>query len=234
VLGLVVIVLALIVGGMAWYMRGRPLPAILQSLNIGTMSTTPGDENAGGAVTGPELPDTRSSSPRRRTPARVENAETEMLRARELFQREDYAAAGVAFDRVVELLGPETSPQADELTQLAKSLAEVARAAVVASATAATAEYRPGDAGVTEPVPLAYLPPKPDPKTPPDQLQVLEVHVNATGTVDSAKFVMNRPSFRNSWWTAAAKAWRFTPATKDGRPVRYVMRIVMDDSAADR
>ena len=62
----------------------------------------------------------------------------------------------------------------------------------------------------------------------------LRKYVDATGDVDAAKFVMNRPSFRNSWWTSAAKAWRFTPATKDGKPVRFVMRIVMDDSANQR
>jgi hypothetical protein len=157
-----------------------------------------------------------------------------MLRARELFQHQEYAAAGVAFDRVVELLGAEPSPQAEEIRQIARSLAEVSRAAIAEQAEAAAREYRTGDAGVVDPVPLAYLPPKPSPNTPPEMLQVLELHVNAVGTVDSAKFVMNRPSFRNSWWTSAAKAWRFNPATKDGKPVRFVMRIVMDDSATDR
>jgi len=157
-----------------------------------------------------------------------------MLRARELFQHQEYAAAGVAFDRVVELLGSEPSPQAEEIRQIARSLAEVSRAAIAEEAAAASREYRSGDTGVVDPVPLAYLPPKPSPNTPPEMLQVLELHVNAVGTVDSAKFVMNRPSFRNSWWTSAAKAWRFNPATKDGKPVRFVMRIVMDDSTSDR
>jgi hypothetical protein len=170
----------------------------------------------------------------RRRPQDDARADAEMVRARELFQRQEYAAAGVAFDRVVELLSNEPSPQAEEVRQIARSLAEVSRAAIAEQAEAALLEYRTGDAGVVDPVPLAYLPPRPSPNTPPEMLQVLEVHVNAVGTVDSAKFVMNRPSFRNSWWTSAAKAWRFNPAMKDGKPVRFVMRIVMDDSATDR
>ena len=115
---------------------------------------------------------------------------------------------------------------------MARSMAEVSRAAIAEQVEAATREYRPGDEGVVDPVPLGFLPPKPDPTTPAERLQVLEVHINTSGTVDSAKFVMNRPSFRNSWWTSAAKAWRFSPATRNGQPVRFVMRIVMDDSAA--
>lgn len=83
-------------------------------------------------------------------------------------------------------------------------------------------------------MPQGFLPPKPDPRTPPEQLQVMELRINAAGLVDSAKFVINRPTYRNAWWPAAAKAWKFKPATKDGRAVRYVMRIVMDDSDSTR
>jgi hypothetical protein len=235
--GLAIIVLALIVGGGAWYMLGRPSPAALLDRVTGTSQPAPPEENAAaGAVPETETPPSTSRPvPRRRT-AREEAAaaDAEMVRARELFQRQEYAAAGVAFERVVELLGTESSPQAEEVRQVAKSLAEVSRAAIAEQAEAALREYRTGDAGVNDPIPLAYLPPKPSPNTPPEMLQVLEVHVNAVGTVDSAKFVMNRPSFRNSWWTSAAKAWRFNPATKDGKPVRFVMRIVMDDSTTER
>jgi len=236
VVGLAIIALALVVGGFAWYVLGRPSPEALLNRVVGTSQPAPPEGSSTGANT-PEVgaPATTKQVPRRRTaPDAGATADAEMVRARELFQHQEYAAAGVAFDRVVELLGTQSSPQAEEVRQIAKSLAEVSRAAIVEQAEAASREYRSGDAGVVDPVPLAYLPPKPSPNTPPDMLQVLEVHVNAVGTVDAAKFVMNRPSFRNSWWTSAAKAWRFNPAMKDGRPVRFVMRIVMDDSTADR
>jgi hypothetical protein len=90
-------------------------------------------------------------------------------------------------------------------------------------------EYRSGDTGVTPPVPLARMPRAPEPGTPSNQLQVLEVHVNSDGTVETARFVDSAPSYRNRWWTSAAKSWRFRPALKDGRPVKYVLRIVIQD-----
>jgi hypothetical protein len=92
-----------------------------------------------------------------------------------------------------------------------------------------TLEYRSGDAGVIPPVPLARMPKTPEPGTPSRQLQVLEVHVNSDGTVETARFVDSAPSYRNRWWTSAAKSWRFRPALKDGRPVKYVLRIVIQD-----
>jgi len=237
VVGIAIIAFALIVGGGAWYLLGRPSPGALLDRVTGTTQPAPPEETAAASAV-PETeapPSTSKQLPRRRTAREAAaTADAEMALARELFQSQEYAAAGVAFDRVVELLVNEPSPQAEEVRQIAKSLAEVSRAAIAEQAEAASREYRSGDAGVIDPIPLAYLPPKPSPNTPPEMLQVLEVHVNAVGTVDSAKFVMIRPSFRNSWWTSAAKAWRFNPATKDGKPVRFVMRIVMDDSTAER
>jgi len=163
----------------------------------------------------------------------VAAAEVELARAQQLFNQQDYLNARAAFERILDSLSGSSSPQAEEIRQTARSLDEVARAAVEATALAAL-EFRSGDPGVTPPVAEAYLPPKPDPRTPPDKLQVMELRINADGNVDSAKFVINRPTYRNAWWPAAAKAWHFKPAMKDGRPVRYVMRIVMDDSDPGR
>jgi hypothetical protein len=157
-------------------------------------------------------------------------AEEEMARGQELFAQQEYAKTREALERVLESLRSEQSTRAGEIRQAARDLREVTQAATEDAAVTAGLEFRSGDPGVVPPVPQAHLPPKPSPRTPPNTLQVMEIRINADGRVDSAKFVINRPSFRNSWWTAAAKAWRFTPATKDGRPVRYVMRIVMDDA----
>lgn len=231
IIGIVMLAAA---GGTWFVLNGRrPAP---QPAGTASSETTPSD--------GPTTPAGSSgSSPTARPAARpqaaavkpstvVASAEAELARGRELFARQDYAAAAAAFDRVLQILAPEPGPQLEELRQVARSMAEVSRAAIAEQVEAATREYRVGDEGVIDPVALGFLPPKPDPATPAERLQVLEVRINASGTVDSAKFVMNRPSFRNSWLTSAAKAWRFSPAMRNGQPVRFVMRIVMDDSAA--
>ena len=233
IIGVVMVVAA----GGTWFVLRRGGVTPQQAAGTTSIATTPGDTppaTAGGSSTAPA-----TARPAARPPAStaapsgvVASAEAELARGRELFARQDYAAAAAAFERVQQILSREPGPQLEELRQVARSMAEVSRAAIAEQVEAATREYRPGDEGVADPVPLGFLPPKPDPTTPAERLQVLEVHINTSGTVDSAKFVMNRPSFRNSWWTSAAKAWRFSPATRNGQPVRFVMRIVMDDSAA--
>jgi hypothetical protein len=241
VIGMLVILAALVIGGAAWYILGRPPAAPPAQVQAEDSTTATNAKRADIALPpSPRPPSPVIDPPRGRRPpvplpaAVVDDAQVELARARELFQRQEYAAANVAFDRVIEMLANSSSPQAEEIRQAATSLAEVSRAAIAAQAEAAIQEYKAGDEGVSDPIPLAYLPPRPNPNTPPEGLQVMEVHINTAGTVDSAKFVMNRPTFRNSWWTSAAKAWRFTPATRNGRPVRFVMRIVMDDPISNR
>lgn len=241
VIGILVTLAALVIGGAAWYLLSRPpaAPAQVQAEDSAPATRLERKDIALPPSPKPPRP-VIDPPPRGRQPAvplpvaLVENAQAELAHARELFQRQEYASANVAFDRVIEMLGNTSSPQAEEIRHVATALAEVSRAAIAEQAETAIQEYRAGDEGVSDPMPLAYLPPRPNPNTPPEGLQVLEVHINTGGTVDSAKFVMNRPTFRNSWWTSAAKAWRFTPATKDGRPVRFVMRIVMDDPISNR
>ena len=238
VVALVLIMLAVAAAGAAWVMLGRPTPGQLtERIDAVLQNSSSPDESPAATESAAPQPST-TATPQRRAgaarPADLSKAQAELARGRAMFDQQEYAAATNAFDVVIEELGGQTSQQAADMRQTARDLGEVSRAAVAEAAATARLEFRSGDPGVTDPVPLAYLPPRPDPSTPPEKLQVLEVRVNAEGRVDSAKFVMNRPSFRNSWWTSAAKAWRFQPATKDGKPVRFVMRIVMDDSASQR
>jgi len=154
-----------------------------------------------------------------------------LTQAQSLLQHQEYAAASTRVEQVIRMLGTDGSPQAHELREVANRLAELSRAGAPKPAVPLNREYRSGEPGVIDAVPLSRLPRKPDPATPQEKLQVLEVHVNANGDVDSSRFVANRPSYRNSWWTSTAKTWHFKPATKDGQPVRFVMRIVLDDDA---
>lgn len=151
----------------------------------------------------------------------------------------DRAAAAIGDARDIPLSQPSTSPAPRDARRQEPSTPMPPRAGasglsgvgepIGIETGVSSVEYRTGDPGVVPPVPLARLPREPEPGTPASQLQVLELHVNADGTVETARFVDSQPSYRNRWWTSAAKSWRFRPALKDGRPVKYVLRIVIQD-----
>lgn len=241
--GLAIVAAALTVAALEWrYVMERFAPKPTVTLDI-EADAEPEPSAPPPAPRPAATPSTSAPSPAGATPAdasvpapappaseELVQAEMELAQGQEYFAQQDYARARSAFERVLEALRNEQSPHAEDIRQAARQLEEVTRAALAEAAVTTGVEYRTGDTGVVAPVPQSFLPPKPNPRTPPDQLQVLELRINTEGQVDSAKFVMNRPTYRNAWWPAAAKAWRFRPATKDGRAVRYVMRIVMDDS----
>jgi len=54
---------------------------------------------------------------------------------------------------------------------------------------------------------------------------MLELLVNEAGEVDKVKLLSPSNRFEDRMIVSAAKAWRFTPAEKDGRPVRYRLRV---------
>lgn len=55
----------------------------------------------------------------------------------------------------------------------------------------------------------------------------LEIIVNEEGTVDQVKLRSRRSSLHDRMLVSAAKAWHFTPALKDGRPVKYVLQMAI-------
>ena len=62
--------------------------------------------------------------------------------------------------------------------------------------------------------------------------QFIEVLISEAGEVEAVR-LRGTPaeatgSYRYAMILAAAKAWQFTPATRDGVPVRYVARVVVD------
>jgi hypothetical protein len=60
-----------------------------------------------------------------------------------------------------------------------------------------------------------------------------EVLVGADGTVETVRIrgrvEPGETFYRHRMMLAAAKLWRFAPATVNGRPVRYVTRVVLDE-----
>jgi hypothetical protein len=50
---------------------------------------------------------------------------------------------------------------------------------------------------------------------------VIEVIVSETGAVEHARFVATPQRMPDTFILSRAKVWKFSPAMKDGRPVRY-------------
>lgn len=80
-----------------------------------------------------------------------------------------------------------------------------------------------------EPPSLVYprLPSEPPPGISEDQIGVVEVLVNEEGLVERVRLVTATNSPKQSMMLWAVKAWIFAPATKDGRPVKYLTRVRM-------
>ena len=58
-----------------------------------------------------------------------------------------------------------------------------------------------------------------------DQLGVLDLIISETGEVEHVKLISIANRFQERMIVAAAKAWRFRPALKDGQPVKYRIRV---------
>lgn len=87
--------------------------------------------------------------------------------------------------------------------------------------------------GVTPPTMIFPRMPRtafPEPDAVIDGRPYLEVLVNDRGDVDAVRLRGNLSSadlVRHGMMLAPAKAWHFAPATLDGRPVRYVVRVLV-------
>lgn len=95
--------------------------------------------------------------------------------------------------------------------------------------------YAAGDAGVTAPVMLRQQLPSPlEPNAAvPDDWPFLELIIDERGAVEAVR--LRAPSlapgqtlYRHRMLLAAAKAWQFDPATRDGVPVRYLLRVPLE------
>jgi TonB family protein len=58
-----------------------------------------------------------------------------------------------------------------------------------------------------------------------EEIGVLEIVVSATGAVEQVRLISTSNRYQDRMIVAAAKAWQFAPAMKNGQPVRYRTRI---------
>ena len=82
--------------------------------------------------------------------------------------------------------------------------------------------YSAADADVVRPA-LVHprLPSTPRPGVRAEDLPQVEVVVSPEGEVESVKLVTPQAGVKPGMMLMALKAWRFSPATRGGRPVRY-------------
>lgn len=86
--------------------------------------------------------------------------------------------------------------------------------------------YSPSDGDVTPPVLLRRgLAPDDPSDSPTADTGQFEVIVTERGTVEQVRLLKQEASYRGRMLLAVIKAWQFVPAQRDGRPVRYRMRV---------
>jgi hypothetical protein len=82
------------------------------------------------------------------------------------------------------------------------------------------------DAAVVPPSLLrSRLPSEPPPGVRADALPEVEIVVSETGEVESVKLLTPQAGVGPSMMLSAIKTWRFHPASLDGEPVRYRLRM---------
>ena len=88
--------------------------------------------------------------------------------------------------------------------------------------------YSAGDAGVRRPVGIRprfwYEPPQ---GVAAERLTEVEILISDRGEVVAAKAVSGPRSYFDGMVLSAVKAWKFQPATRNGLPVAYRLRVFL-------
>jgi hypothetical protein len=87
------------------------------------------------------------------------------------------------------------------------------------------AVYKAADAEVVPPVMLRQYLPRAALDGATDAATVLEFVISEIGTVEHVRLIPGTSRFQDRMLVSAAKTWRFRPALRDGRPVKYRLRV---------
>ena len=101
---------------------------------------------------------------------------------------------------------------------------------VATSTELRTIIYSAADGGVIPAILLRpLLPAEPPPDVPPNQIGTLELVVDEQGDVERVRLVSPSNRFHERMLVAHAKTWKFRPAIRDGRPVKFrtVVRLTI-------
>jgi TonB family protein len=167
-----------------------------------------------------------------RTPLLPLIARETLATARVSLDRRDFAAAIAGFDIVI-ALSKEIGAQQPDLLSMATGLREVARTAAASQPApplpVAGRVYAPGTPGITPPEIMSQaLPPLPAGATElPESEAVVEVVVDPSGGVQSARLVKSLLPDYDELLVEAARKWRFRPALMGAVPVFYRQTVVV-------
>lgn len=130
---------------------------------------------------------------------------------------------------VAEKAAPSAAAPNPAATRTAAAPTTAANAAAAVVPTAAPRIYTVEDRGIVPPVPQVQAMPM---WTPPNDnfrrvtfTGTIEVLIDETGAVESAKMSQSLNVVYDQLLVAAAKNWRYTPATLQGQPVKYRKQI---------
>ena len=143
---------------------------------------------------------------------------------RAALERGDFSLAVTEAERSLRLLeDPEIGSAGDESRRAAGELLSTASAAARADEqTVYTADSK----DVTPPRPLGrQLPAPPRRAAPSDAIGRLEILVGRSGAVERVTLHTPTNAYQERMIVSAAKAWRYRPALRNGRPVRFSLLV---------
>ncbi len=115
---------------------------------------------------------------------------------------------------------------ADTPPQLREQVADLVEQATAAAAAANEIIYTEADAGVIPPRPLSRQMPVSSPvDVPPNRVGWLDMVIGTDGSVYSVKLHTPLNRHHERMIVSPAKAWRYRPAMKNGRPVMYRIMV---------
>ena len=223
---------------------GEAVAAVSTAAPVASTSaatTTPAVANPASTTTPPALPSIGAASTGR--DRRATSTASASDRAPIVIGPADGAIAGTTTATVNPTAPAGTTASPATPSSPAPTSAEPPRRVAAAPATPAVPArapsrqplYAAGDAGVTAPVMLRQQLPSPlEPNAAvPDDWPFLELIIDERGAVEAVR--LRAPSlapgqtlYRHRMLLAAAKAWQFDPATRDGVPVRYLLRVPLE------
>ncbi len=120
----------------------------------------------------------------------------------------------------------ETDPVTIITTELGGRPLEPEAPSESAAAMDSEAVYTSGDLSVLPPtIVRPVIPPPPSANAPPESVAFFNLLVDRQGRVEQVLLASSPAHFHERMMLSHIKAWTFRPAMKDGRPVRYRLRI---------